>query len=362
MEKKQDIIMEVENSIHSSSNLVIDPTMQNNMILESNPVLIGGKSENIEVSDIIETTSTSDSKKKTGSNRITKTEAQQSMLNRKQKKLVSRLNSSYCKTGKMDRILPILTGKSRISLRLIDWFVTNYAKIFNTHYSLNEYKIKRDAKSKKGKYTTAKTLKKDKLKEDKLKEDKLKEDKLKEDKNKEFERGIEKNTEKESVDKDILGQSPGISNKSIIENKDEYFNDLFFVYPSYRQELKTNSKKRFDVFCRNGSFNYYYDEHKFIETNDGQLNFFDWADNMFVIDYIEEHYTEIEKDMELRNAKKPRSQKKNITAKGKKAATIACDNDNETISQKQRRKRREISESSLKTIHHIPHRAIISFD
>ena len=68
-----------------------------------------------------------------GSNRITKTEAQQSMLNRKQKKLVSRLNSSYCRTGKMDRILPILTGKSKISLRLIDWFVTNYAKIFNTH-------------------------------------------------------------------------------------------------------------------------------------------------------------------------------------------------------------------------------------
>ena len=107
------------------------------------------------------------------------------------------------------------------------------------------------------------------------------------------------------------------SNKSIIENKDEYFNDLFFVYPSYRQELKTNSKKRFDVFCRNGSFNYYYDDHKYIETNDGQLNFFDWADNMYVIYFIEEHYTEIERDMELRNSKKPLSLKK-----GKKANTM----------------------------------------
>jgi hypothetical protein len=311
------------------------------------------ESVNNEMSD-----TSNDSKKRTGSNRITKTEAQQSMLNRKQKKLVSRLNSSYCKTGKMDRILPILTGKSRISLRLIDWFVTNYAKIFNTHYSLNEYKIKRETKSKKGKYTTAKTLKKDKLKDEKMKDGKdVKE------KDKELEKGIDK----ELQEKELLSQSPGQhqqiqNNKSIIDNKDEYFNDLFFVYPSYRQELKTNSKKRFDVFCRNGSFNYYYDEHKFIETNDGQLNFFDWADNMFVIDYIEEHYNEIERDMELRNAKKPRSQKKNVTAKGKKAATIACDNDNETISQKQRRKRREISESSLKTIHHIPHRAIISFD
>lgn len=297
---------------------------------------------NIEDKDIschIEQLESEDGKKIKTSNRITKTEAQQSMLNRKQKKLVQRLNSAYCKTGKMDRILPILTGKSKISLRLIDWFVTNYAKIYNTHYSLNEYKNKREIKIKKnGKFLISKTLKKDKEKDNKDNKD--------------------KENESEII-KPI--KELGISN---VDNKDEYFNDLFFVYPSYRQELKTNSKKRFDVFCRNGSFNYYYDEHKFIETNDGQLNFFDWADNMFVIDYIEENYDEIEKDMENRNSKKPRSLKKNIVnpTKPKKAATIACDNDNETISQKQRRKRREISESSLKTIHHIPHRSIISFD
>jgi hypothetical protein len=257
-------------------------------------------------------------KKSGGSNRITKSEAQQSMLNRKQKKLVSRLNASYCRTGKMDRILPILTGKTKISLRLIDWFVTNYAKIFNTHYSLSEYKLKREQKNKKPKIPITKTLKKD------------------------------------------ISSSPQTNEIKSTIPADQYFNDLFFVYPSYRQELKTNSKKRFDVFCRNGSFNYYFDDHKFIETNDGQLNFFDWADNMYVIDFIEEHYNEIEKDMELRNGKKPVSQKKT-----KKAATVACDKDIEktleTVSQKQRRKRREISESSLKTVHHIAHRSVISF-
>jgi hypothetical protein len=157
MEKTQNII---QDATDVNLELNIESNTNNNV-----PTLIGGNN----IQTAIENEIPNDSKKKTGSNRITKTEAQQSMLNRKQKKLVSRLNSSYCKTGKMDRILPILTGKSRISLRLIDWFVTNYAKIFNTHYSLNEYKIKRDAKSKKGKYTTAKTLKKDKLKEDKLK-------------------------------------------------------------------------------------------------------------------------------------------------------------------------------------------------
>ncbi len=283
--------------------------------------------ENISLVEYYDEDNNNETKKKItgGSNRITKTEAQQSMLNRKQKKLVSHLNSSYCRTGKMDRILPILTGKSKISLRLIDWFVTNYAKIFNTHYNLNEYKLKRESQNKKGKSMQIKTQK------------------------------------KEKKDKDEVDLSTATPPQNHYINHDqnnttEYFNDLFFVYPSYRQELKTNSKKRFDVFCRNGSFNYYYDDHKFIETNDGQLNFFDWADNMYVIDYIEEHYNEIEKDMELRNAKKPRSLKKNP----KKAITIGCEAELETLSQ--RRKRREISESSLKTVHHIPHRSIISFD
>ena len=292
-------------------------------------------------------------KKTGGSNRITKNEAQQSMLNRKQKKLVHRLNISYCRTGKMERILPILMGKSKISLRLIDWFVTNYAKIFNTHYNLNEYKNKRESRGKKTRIPIAKTHKKDLLKE--KEKDKIKEKEL----------SKELSIPASAIQ--VVGtppQNPMIITEGTtpplnppIELKDQYFNDLFFVYPSYRQELKTNSKKRFDVFCRNGSFNYYYDDNKFIETNDGQLNFFDWADNMYVIDYIEEHYTEIERDMELRNSKKPLSLKK-----GKKANTIACDKDLESVSQKQRRKRREISESSLKTVHHIQHKSIISFD
>ena len=289
-----------------------------------------------------------------GSNRITKNEAQQSMLNRKQKKLVHRLNTSYCRTGKMERILPILMGKSKISLRLIDWFVTNYAKIFNTHYNLNEYKNKRESRGKKNRIPIAKTHKKDLLKEKEKEKEKLKEKEL-----------LITSIPIVIPIIPVIGTSPS---NHIIEGttpplnppialKDQYFNDLFFVYPSYRQELKTNSKKRFDVFCRNGSFNYYYDDNKFIETNDGQLNFFDWADNMYVIDFIEEHYTEIERDMELRNSKKPLSLKK-----GKKANTIACDKDLESVSQKQRRKRREISESSLKTVHHIQHKSIISFD
>ena len=34
----------------------------------------------------------------------------------------------YNKNNNIDKILPIINGESKISLRLIDWFVTNYSK------------------------------------------------------------------------------------------------------------------------------------------------------------------------------------------------------------------------------------------
>lgn len=41
-------------------------------------------------------------------------------------------------TKEMDRILPILSGTSKLSIRVIDWFVTNYAKKKNIVYPLIE--------------------------------------------------------------------------------------------------------------------------------------------------------------------------------------------------------------------------------
>ena len=57
----------------------------------------------------------------------------------------------------LDKILPILNGTSPISLRIIDWFVTNYAKQHYVVYILsnarfkvyNDYKLKLKAYSKK---------------------------------------------------------------------------------------------------------------------------------------------------------------------------------------------------------------------
>jgi hypothetical protein len=37
---------------------------------------------------------------------------------------------------KLDKVVPIITGKSKISLRILDWFVTNYSKKNNIQYEI----------------------------------------------------------------------------------------------------------------------------------------------------------------------------------------------------------------------------------
>lgn len=48
------------------------------------------------------------------------------------------LQNFYTNPEIIELLLPILNGKSEISLRLVDYFVTNYAKKMNTGYMLHE--------------------------------------------------------------------------------------------------------------------------------------------------------------------------------------------------------------------------------
>jgi len=48
------------------------------------------------------------------------------------------LQNFYNNPDVISKLLPILNGKSPISLRLVDYFVTNYAKKMNTRYLLQE--------------------------------------------------------------------------------------------------------------------------------------------------------------------------------------------------------------------------------
>jgi len=163
--------------------------------------------------------------------------------------LLSKLLEFYKKDGNMEKILPIINGESNISLRLIDWFATNYSKKYYTVYPLTE----------------------------KMGEEKR-----------------------------------------------------FKVYIDYKLKLKAYSKRRFDPFCRWERITIPYENDCYIQTTIGQLNFFRWALEYRILDFIEKNVIDIENDMNKRN-----SSSKNRS--GKSTA-------------KTRKKRKELSVSATKSI------------
>lgn len=165
--------------------------------------------------------------------------------------LLNNLLEFYKNETYLTRMLKIITGESKISLRIVDWFATNYAKKNYTLYNLT----------------------------------------------------------------DSTGQLV-----------------RFKVYFDYKLKLKAYSKKRFDPFCRWDRISIPYKNGTFIETTIGQLNFFKWAIENKVIEYIDANYDTIEKDMNNRNS----------TSKRKEVST----NDNA----KTRKKREELSVSATKSI------------
>ena len=166
----------------------------------------------------------------------------------------------YKKDNNLKKMLDIINGQSRISLRIVDWFATNYAKERFTVYSIKKYGS--------------------------------------------FER--------------------------------------FKVYIDYKLKLRAYSKKRFDPFCRWDRINIPYgDDGTHVQTTIGQLNFFKWAIENKVIQYIEDHFEDIEHDMNKRNS----------TAKNKN-----------NTNNKTRKKREELSISAVKTVKKENVEIIVTFD
>lgn len=75
-------------------------------------------------------------------------------------------------------------------------------------------------------------------------------------------------------------------------------NDNFNVYYSYKTQLKSFSKKNFDPFCRRNRIMVEFHDKK-IETTIGQLNFFKWAIENNIMNYIKQNYKNIEQDMNI---------------------------------------------------------------
>jgi hypothetical protein len=141
----------------------------------------------------------------------------------KQELIISSLQRFYANRDDKDEILELLEGTSQISLRLIDWFVTNYAKQHNISYILN-------------------------------------------------------------------GQE-------------------FLVYTNYKSQLKAYSKKLFDPFCRRERIMFQIPGYPLFQTTVGKLNFFRWAIEKGVLNYIKMNLAKVETAMnanarELQKARK----------------------------------------------------------
>jgi len=112
----------------------------------------------------------------------------------------------------------------------------------------------------------------------------------------------------------------------------------FNIYYSYKTQLKSYSKKQFDPFCRRDRIEFKINDETIISTL-GQLNFFKWAINNAVIDYINIHYKEIENDM-----------------------NTCYNNINKIKETNKRKKRQEISKSATRGLNSNKIKVVIDFN
>jgi len=197
--------------------------------------------------------------------------------------LLKSLMEFYKDRTNIEKMMKIVNGKTKISLRIVDWFVTNFAKKYYTVYD--------------------------------------------------------------------------------ISNSNNEETNRFKVYNEYKLKLKSYKKQRFDPFCRWERITIPYEENMYMETTIGQLNFFKWAIENRIIEYIEENYEMIESDMDSRNS----ISRKNVSIK--KIDTDA--NEDNVSSEKEkdtndnaktRKKRQELSIFACKCIKKETVKIVVKFN
>ncbi len=147
--------------------------------------------------------------------------------------VIHSLQKFYNSRTDINEIMPYLLGTAEISLRLIDWFVTNYCRKNFIGYKLN-------------------------------------------------------------------GQE-------------------FLVYVSYKSQLKAYSKQFFDPNCRRERIVFSINGHPPFRTTVGKLNFFRWAFETKILDYIQAHYEEIQAD----RADATRNNKRNNSTQSSETSTVS---------------------------------------
>lgn len=115
--------------------------------------------------------------------------------------------------------------------------------------------------------------------------------------------------------------------------------ESYDVYSDYRGLLKGYKKHTFDPFCREdkdiAKIPFKYAKDKYILTTFGQLNFYKWAIQNNVLDYIEQNYSAIKSDLD-ETIERRKSEEKSIS---------------KSLSTSTEKKRKELSESSYKAMH-----------
>jgi hypothetical protein len=101
------------------------------------------------------------------------------------------------------------------------------------------------------------------------------------------------------------------------------------VHSHYRSQLKAFSKQRFDPFKRRERIVFELNPENSIETTVGQLNFFRWAIETGVLQYVVEHRAEIERDM--CNASHDDDERKNEPRVEEHARLVEPDHQNSRI-------------------------------
>ena len=191
-------------------------------------------------------------------------------VNTQKQLLLNNLMEFYKNKDNLKKMMNVINGESKISLRIVDWFVTNYAKKYYTVYEIPQ-----------------------------------------------IIHGEQSDTQKVR----------------------------FKVYNDYKLKLKAYAKKNFDPFCRWERITIPYDNDNYMETTIGQLNFFKWAIESEIIDYIHQHYQDIEGDLNNRNST------------SKRLKTIEKDDNGKT-----RKKREELSISACKCIKKEDVKIIVKFN
>jgi len=190
----------------------------------------------------------------------------------------------YGNKPNLSRMMSIINGESKISLRIVDWFVTNFAKKYYTVYDL---------------HTQRGTM------------------------------------------QDII---------------------RFKVYNDYKLKLKAYSKRKFDPFCRWERISIPYDDEKYMETTIGQLNFFKWAIENKIVEFIETNYEDIEKDMNGRNTTSKRRSPNSTDGESDDGTTNNGTTIGTTDNTKTRKKREELSVSACKCIKKETVKIIVKFN